>query len=64
MTNVEIKENSKEYFLRSLVDFAKKHHKTIVLDGQKIAVVFLSDIVDFAKIIETENRKVSNYDRN
>lgn len=49
------KDLPREWFLQKLVKFARDKHKTIELDGEKQAVVLLSDLIEFTEKVELKD---------
>lgn len=49
------KDLSREWFLQKLVKFARDKYKTIEIDGEKKAVVLLSDLIEFTEKVELKD---------
>lgn len=41
----------KQWFMRKLVQFVTENHKVIEINGDKIAIVLLDDIIKFSEIV-------------
>lgn len=49
------KDLPREWFLQKLVKFARDQYKTIEIDGEKQAVVLLSDLIEFTEKVELKD---------